>query len=80
MKEMFAGISDADLPPETKAKFFCKYHQEKLGVICMNKLTCDRCGWNPVVESKRKQKLKEKERRESFTYDLQRHSAQERGE
>ena len=80
MKEMFAGISDADLPPETKAKFFCKYHQEKLGVICMNKLTCDRCGWNPVVESKRKKNLKEKERSETFKYDLQRHSAEERGE
>lgn len=78
MKELFAGISDNDLPPETKARLFCKFHQDKLGVICMNKLTCDRCGWNPAVAERRKEKLNE--RSETFKYDLQRHSAQERGE
>lgn len=70
MKELFAGISDADLPAETKERFFCKFHQDKLGVICMNKLTCDRCGWNPVVESKRKKNLKVNERSETFKYGL----------
>lgn len=70
MKELFAGISDADLPAETKERFFCKFHQDKLGVICMNKLTCDRCGWNPAIESKRKKKLKDKERSETFKYGL----------
>ena len=68
MKELFAGISDADLPAETKERFFCKYHQDKLGVICMNKLTCDRCGWNPEVTAKRKKKLSE--RSETFKYGL----------
>lgn len=70
MKELFAGISDADLPAETKERFFCKFHQDKLGVICMNKLTCDRCGWNPAIESKRKKNLKDKERSETFKYGL----------
>lgn len=70
MKDYFSGISDLDLPEETKERMFCKFHQEMLGVICMNKLRCGSCGWNPDVETKRKQKLKEKERRESFRYDL----------
>lgn len=44
MKEMFAGIPDEELPPETRERMFCRFHQEKLGVICMNKLKCASCG------------------------------------
>lgn len=68
MKELFAGISDDDLPQETKEKMFCKFHQDTLGVICLKKLTCDRCGWNPAVAKRRKEKLNE--RKETFRYDL----------
>ena len=68
MKELFAGISDEDLPQETKAKLFCKFHQDKLGVTCQNKLFCDKCGWNPAVSERRKETIKE--RRRAFTYDL----------
>lgn len=78
MKDTYGGLTIEDMPAETKAKFFCKFHQEKCGVICMNKLRCAKCGWNPEVEAKRKIILNEKE--EVFKYDYQRGPAQERGE
>lgn len=68
MKELIAGVSDDDLPPETKARMFCKFHQDKLGVTCQNKLYCDRCGWNPAVSARRKKIINE--RRREFQYDL----------
>lgn len=68
MKELIAGVSDDDLPPETKERMFCKFHQDKLGVTCQNKLYCDRCGWNPAVSARRKEIINE--RRRAFQYDL----------
>lgn len=34
----------------------CVYHYR--GVICRSKLKCDTCGWNPVVEEKRKEEFR----------------------
>ena len=78
MKEMFAGIPDEELPPETRERMFCRFHQEKLGVICMNKLKCASCGWNPDVAESRAKIIRE--RMAVFRYDLQRNPPKERRE
>lgn len=58
MRELFPGITDDQLPPEAKARFFCKFQQDTLGVICERKLTCESCGWNPAVAEERKEKAR----------------------
>lgn len=60
MRELFPGISDEQLPKASKERFFCKYQQNTLGVVCEKKLTCESCGWNPAVEARRKTKIKER--------------------
>lgn len=60
MRELFPGVSDEQLPKEAKARFFCKFQQNTLGVMCERKLTCESCGWNPAVADLRKQKIKER--------------------
>ncbi len=60
MRELFPGMTDEQLPRAAKERFFCKYHQGSLGVICERKLNCDKCGWNPEVAKKRKDKIKER--------------------
>ena len=60
MREMFPGVSDENIPEEEKKRFFCKYQQNGLGVCCEKKLYCDKCGWNPAVERRRKQKIEER--------------------
>lgn len=60
MRELFPGMPDEQLPQEARRRFFCKYHQSTLGVVCERKLNCDKCGWNPAVERRRKQKIQER--------------------
>lgn len=60
MREIFPGIPDEQLPQEARIRFFCKFHQESLGVICEKKLSCDKCGWNPAVARRRTKIIKER--------------------
>ena len=60
MRELFPGIPDEQLPSEAKKRFFCKYQQASLGVICERKLDCEHCGWNPAVEKRRKKSIQER--------------------
>jgi hypothetical protein len=69
MREILPGVADQDLPPQAKMRFFCKFHQQQLGVMCSNKLQCARCGWNPDVDAARKKKTRERMERE---YDSRR--------
>ncbi len=36
----------------------CTYRRR--GVICQDKTKCDKCGWNPAVEQKRKEIVRER--------------------
>lgn len=60
MRELFPGVPDEQLPFEARRRYFCKFHLNKLGVICEKKLNCDGCGWNPAVAKQRAQKIKER--------------------
>lgn len=60
MRELLPGMTDDQLPAAARERFFCKFQQNTLGVICERKLNCDKCGWNPDVAVKRKQKIKER--------------------
>lgn len=40
----------------------CKYN---VGIECYKKKSCDKCGWNPDIDKKRKLKLKLRNRGES---------------
>ena len=60
MRELFPGISDENLPQSARKRFFCKFHQDNLGVMCEKKLICEKCGWNPAVARRRIYKIKER--------------------
>lgn len=60
MRELFPGIPDEQLPQEARRRFFCKFHQDSLGVICERKQNCDKCGWNPAVAKRRTKIIKER--------------------
>ena len=64
MRELFPGVPDEQLPAEARKRFFCKFQQKSLGVICEKKLSCDSCGWNPAVTARRKEKIKERKLQE----------------
>lgn len=60
MANEIPGWADDKLPPQAKQRFFCKFHQDDLAVLCEKKLNCKTCGWNPAIERRRKQIIKER--------------------
>lgn len=60
MRGVVPGFRDDQLPQEARERFFCKFHQEGLGVICERKQNCDKCGWNPAVARRRIRIIKER--------------------
>ena len=60
MAEFLDKIPDRELPPEARKRFFCKFQQDTLGVVCEHKRSCDTCGWNPLVQYRRVKIIKER--------------------
>ena len=65
-------MMDEDMPvfvPRTDVSFphsgdgLCRYNESghyNNSVICMERINCDRCGWNPTVARQRSFKIRQK--------------------